>query len=758
MNEINCPSCRRPLPPESPGALCPVCVLQGAQNDASPQNGVPPLEEIQAAFPQFEILEFIGRGGMGIVYKVRQPQLDRLLALKILLPGLEQDPGFAERFAREARTLAKLSHPNIVSVHDFGESSGFFWLTMEHIDGVNLRQAMQATRFTPEQALAVIPELCAALQFAHDQGILHRDIKPENILLDEKGRVKVADFGIARMASEGPDDFTLTLTGSALGSTAYIAPEQIENPSGVDHRADLYSLGVVLYEMLTGELPLGRFPAPSERTKSDPRLDQVVFKTLEKEREKRFQSADEVKAGIATACDRPTAVRNEAAVGGPNLLAWTIGLALCGGTLLGIAAASDSLLIATPGACAMVLGIAAGWWALWRMKKGNMALAGRNILLGLLVWLPLLAGGVTLAFLVADDVPPLFGGQGDYIAKVALLFIATFLSAAALFHLSGLPSSRARGGRRRKITVISAVLLALASLSSAKWIDGRWPVANYQRTIYLRMDSRSAWKQEEGAVLAALRKAAGPYADRIDISAGTDPRNDRPAAIVRYIAVDESQWEAHWQAIVKRLQVALPDEAFLGFHWSAMALENSSWSRQREDYSFKSFAISSCILIAAVLSAILAASVLFPLSWTPVLTFVVGVVLLLLTPPVAKDPLVDGPLLPMLEPEIPPADFSSPVKGARSLLNAACVGDLETVKRGISRRNRVLLDENNGWEIAMKHLGERSVVTLSSRSSAFENRREVSRRMTNSSGSLEMFLEDGDWRLDALPFHVPKKP
>ena len=244
---------------------------------------------------------------MGVVYKVRQPQLDRLLALKILLPGLEHDPGFAERFSREARALAKLGHPNIVAVHDFGETGGFFWLTMEYVDGVNLRQAMQAARFTPAQALALIPDLCAALQYAHDHGILHRDIKPENILLDTRGKVKIADFGIARIACDDHGDFTLTKTGSVLGSAAYIAPEQIERPHDVDHRADLYSLGVVLYEMLTGELPLGRFPAPSEKSASDPRLDEVVFRTLEKEREKRYQTADALRAGVEKSETAPMA-------------------------------------------------------------------------------------------------------------------------------------------------------------------------------------------------------------------------------------------------------------------------------------------------------------------------------------------------------------------------------------------------------------------------------------------------------------------
>ncbi|MDB6079506.1 MAG: serine/threonine protein kinase, partial [Akkermansiaceae bacterium] len=260
MTEKICPSCSRPLPDDAPAGLCPVCVLTGAR-ESHRAGTLPPLEEMRAAFPQFEILECIGHGGMGVVYKVRHPQLDRLLALKVLLPGLRADPGFAVRFTREARILARLDHPNIVAVHDYGESAGLCWLTMEYVEGVNLRQAMQVAKFTPEQALAVIPELCAALQYAHDHGILHRDIKPENILLDAAGRVKIVDFGIARLTSEDPTRTVLTETGAALGSVSYIAPEQIEQPHRVDHRADLYSLGVVFYEMLTGELPIGRFAA-----------------------------------------------------------------------------------------------------------------------------------------------------------------------------------------------------------------------------------------------------------------------------------------------------------------------------------------------------------------------------------------------------------------------------------------------------------------------------------------------------------------
>jgi len=278
--------------------FCPACLLRDAEETPVYGHSAPPLEEIAAAFQQLEVIELIGQGGMGFLYKVRQPGLDRIVALKILSPELDRDPAFAERFAREARTLGKLHHPNIVTVFEHGEKEGFFYLLMEYVDGVNLRQAMSAGRFTPEQALAIVPGICDALQAAHAQGIWHRDIKPENILLDREGRVKIADFGIALIVGDPQHDFTLTRTGNALGSVSYMAPEQHEKPHDVDHRADIYSLGVVIYEMLTGELPLGRFPAPSQKAAVDARIDEIVFKTLEKERELRQQSANEVKTDV----------------------------------------------------------------------------------------------------------------------------------------------------------------------------------------------------------------------------------------------------------------------------------------------------------------------------------------------------------------------------------------------------------------------------------------------------------------------------
>src|SRR5437899_895692 len=218
----NCPKCGAPIPADAPQGLCPKCVLLGAT--AATDAGAPPtataeipsLERVAAAFPQFEVLELIGRGGMSFVFKARQPHLDRFVALKLLPDKLARDPRFAERFNREGRVLARLNHPNIVAVYDFGMTEHFYFLVMEFVDGVNLREAMQAGRFSPAEALRVVPQICEALQYAHGQGVLHRDIKPANILLDTRGQVKIADFGIAKLVGEQKPDVTLTATGAAL--------------------------------------------------------------------------------------------------------------------------------------------------------------------------------------------------------------------------------------------------------------------------------------------------------------------------------------------------------------------------------------------------------------------------------------------------------------------------------------------------------------------------------------------------------------
>jgi formylglycine-generating enzyme required for sulfatase activity/predicted Ser/Thr protein kinase len=308
-----CTQCGTPVPADGPLGLCPKCMLKAGVDSQqatqtspasargpSPSSGFTPPSPADLAprFPQLEILELLGQGGMGAVYKARQPDLDRLVALKILPPGIGQDPAFAERFKREARSLGRLNHPNIVAVHDFGQAAGQYYFLMEYVDGVSLRQLERAERPPPKQALGIVMQICEALQYAHEEGIVHRDIKPENILLDKKGRVKIADFGLAKLLGRGPADFTLTQPQQVMGTPHYMAPEQLEHPAEVDQRADIYSLGVVFYEMLTGELPLGRFAPPSQKFQVDVRLDEVVLKTLEKEPSRRYQHASEVKTDV----------------------------------------------------------------------------------------------------------------------------------------------------------------------------------------------------------------------------------------------------------------------------------------------------------------------------------------------------------------------------------------------------------------------------------------------------------------------------
>jgi serine/threonine protein kinase len=269
----------------------------------SPAPGfVPPTPaELARHFPQLAVLELLGQGGMGAVYKARQTKLDRLVAIKVLPPEVARDPAFAERFTREARSLARLNHPNIVTVHDFGDADGLYYFTMEYVDGRNLRDLLLDGPLPAAQALAIVPQLCDALQYAHDEGLVHRDIKPENILLDRKGRVKVADFGLAKLVGLTPAYLTLTGAHEVMGTLLYMAPEQMKRSHAVDHRADLYSLGVVLYEMLTGELPLGRFAPPSHKAAVDERLDPVVLRALAREPADRYQDAAAFKQDVEAA-------------------------------------------------------------------------------------------------------------------------------------------------------------------------------------------------------------------------------------------------------------------------------------------------------------------------------------------------------------------------------------------------------------------------------------------------------------------------
>jgi predicted Ser/Thr protein kinase len=339
-----CEQCGASLAAEVPYNLCPACLMRrGLEADSvagepsAPKNLPPPTPAALAAhFPDLEILELLGRGGMGAVYKARQKRLDRIVALKILPPSAGEDPSFAERFEREAQALAKLNHPHIVTLYEFGQAAGLYYFLMEYVDGVHLRQLLRAGKLAPKEALAIVPQICEALQFAHDHGIVHRDIKPENILLNKAGQVKIADFGLAKIiggtfplplsenagASASPatklravslsngeygarDKPAPTEAGRVVGTPQYMAPEQVSRPGDVDHRADIYSLGVVFYQMLTGELPAAKLEPPSRKVQIDVRLDEVVLRALEKEPGRRYQQVSEVRTQVETIVATP---------------------------------------------------------------------------------------------------------------------------------------------------------------------------------------------------------------------------------------------------------------------------------------------------------------------------------------------------------------------------------------------------------------------------------------------------------------------
>ncbi len=322
-----CRRCGAALPPD--GAPCPRCLLELGVAAPPPADDepatsapsvrmVPPgIDELRGLFPDLEFESLIGHGGMGAVFRARQKKLQRDVALKVLPRELSADRAFADRFLREARALARLSHPNIVAVHDYGETGGICWLMLEYVDGVNLRGVLRAGSLSPRQALAIVRELCDALQYAHDEGVVHRDIKPENVLVDRRGRAKVADFGLAKLVG-APADADLTREGQVMGTPHYMAPEQIERPRDVDHRADIYALGVVFYEMLTGSLPRGNFEPPSRRVQVDVRLDEIVLKALEHEPSRRYQHAVDVKTDVDAVGDGAHRVTQPSVAGAPS--------------------------------------------------------------------------------------------------------------------------------------------------------------------------------------------------------------------------------------------------------------------------------------------------------------------------------------------------------------------------------------------------------------------------------------------------------
>ncbi|MFN0080063.1 MAG: protein kinase domain-containing protein [Prosthecobacter sp.] len=273
-------------------------------------------EELQAQMPQFKVLELIGRGGMGAVYRCWQNSLERHVAVKVLPQdfGDESDKSFSNRFKREAKTMAQLSHPGIVPVFDAGETAaGLPYFVMEFIQGTDVAQILREQGRMPlHHVLSVGLHVCDALAYAHKQGVVHRDIKPGNVMIDARGRVRVADFGLAQSLDHGSLAH-LTRTNIAMGTPDFIAPEAMIQGMKPDHRADLYSVGVMLYNMMTGTVPRGMFKMPSQKVGSDPRLDEIIAKAMQHELIERYQTAAELRHDLDVILNTPLAVIETAA-------------------------------------------------------------------------------------------------------------------------------------------------------------------------------------------------------------------------------------------------------------------------------------------------------------------------------------------------------------------------------------------------------------------------------------------------------------
>jgi hypothetical protein len=260
----------------------------------------PSVEALWPLFPAYAIEALIGRGGMGAVYRARQRSLDRRVAIKLLPFELGVREDFAERFRHEAEALARLNHPGIVAVHDFGQADdGHYFIVMEYVAGTDLAARLRESGpLQTDEALAVVRQVCDALEYAHARGVVHRDIKPGNILLDAEGRVKVTDFGLAQLAGDEPRT-ARTVTGALLGTPEYVAPEQAQAGAVVDARADIFSVGVMLYELLTGQLPRGVFRPLAQAVPQARGLDRVVQRALQSDPARRYATVRELRAELA---------------------------------------------------------------------------------------------------------------------------------------------------------------------------------------------------------------------------------------------------------------------------------------------------------------------------------------------------------------------------------------------------------------------------------------------------------------------------
>lgn len=286
--------------PHQPPPLPPPQATDGRVPNA------PAPEVLNQMIPQGRYLAdaIIGMGGMGVVYRGIQVSLNRPVALKLLRKGDGAAYAFEDRFRREAIAMGQLTHPNIVAIYDFDViEQDYLFFVMEFVDGTDLAEIMRTGGMTPQLTLMLLPQICHALEYAHSRGIVHRDIKPANIMVTRRGEVKVTDFGLAKKFDQ-MNSF-VTMTNMIMGTPEYAAPEQVDAHREVDHRADIYALGVMIYQMLTGQLPRGSWQPPSVKPGVDPRLDAIVIKAMMQDRNQRFQSITEMRHAIEDITTRP---------------------------------------------------------------------------------------------------------------------------------------------------------------------------------------------------------------------------------------------------------------------------------------------------------------------------------------------------------------------------------------------------------------------------------------------------------------------
>ena len=256
---------------ESLAGGCPRCFarkLNLAENaDAEPHKASglsTEVEQLQQSFSEYELLDVIGHGGMSVVVRARDKQTDGLVAIKILKPPSTDADQWEARFDRETDILSRLSHPAITAILRAGTAGEHRYMAMEYVAGVNLRDYIGESRLSPQEMLTLVPDICDGLQYIHDEGVVHRDIKPENILVGENGRAKITDFGLSKLAVDDSQSPAMTKSNQIFGTPRYMAPEQFESTATLDHRADLYALGAVMYEMLTGVVPQAGSDPPSK--------------------------------------------------------------------------------------------------------------------------------------------------------------------------------------------------------------------------------------------------------------------------------------------------------------------------------------------------------------------------------------------------------------------------------------------------------------------------------------------------------------